>query len=70
MKTKNKKELRITAEFLAKRGYSINRAARAVGVSSNHLCLVLKGERKPSQDLLENLATLPAYHPIKCKVGY
>lgn len=69
MKTKNKKEVRVTAKFLAERGYTVPRAA-AVGVSANHLYLVLKGERKPSVELFSNLATLPAYHPVKCRVDY
>lgn len=70
MKAKNKKEVRVTAKFLAERGYTVPRAAAAVGVSANHLYLVLKGERKPSAELLSNLATLPAYHPVKCRVDY
>ena len=70
MKTKNKKEVCVTAKFLAERGYSVPRAAMVVGVSANHLYLVLKGERKPSAELLSNLATLPAYHPVKCRVDY
>lgn len=70
MKTKNKKEVRVTAKFLADRGYSVCRAAMAVGVSANHLYLVLKGERKPSAELLRNLKTLPAFHPVRCRVDY
>lgn len=70
MNTKNKKEVRITPEFLAGRGYSVNRAAAAVGVSSTHLCLVLKGKRKPSAELVNALKTLPAYHPVRCRVNY
>ena len=70
MKTKNKKEVRVTAKFLADRGYTVPRAAAAVGVSANHLYLVLKGERKPSAELVSNLATLPAYHPVLCRVDY
>ncbi len=70
MKSNNKKEVRITPEFLAGRGYSVNRAAMAVGVSATHLCLVLKGERKPSAELVRALKALPAYHPVKCRVEY
>lgn len=70
MNTKNKKEVRITPEFLAGRGYSVNRAAAAVGVSATHLCLVLKGKRKPSAELVNALKTLPAYHPVRCRVNY
>lgn len=70
MKSNNKKEVRITPEFLAGRGYSVNRAAMAAGVSATHLCLVLKGERKPSAELVRALKALPAYHPVKCRVNY
>jgi len=70
MKSNNKKEVRITPEFLAGRGYSVNRAAMAAGVSATHLCLVLKGKRKPSAQLVNTLKTLPAYHPVKCRVNY
>ena len=70
MRANNKKEVRITPEFLAGRGYSVNRAAMAAGVSATHLCLVLKGERKPSAELVRALKALPAYHPVKCRVNY
>lgn len=70
MNADNKKEVRITPEFLAGRGYSVNRAAAAAGVSATHLCLVLKGERKPSAELVKALRSLPAYHPVKCRVNY
>lgn len=70
MKAKNKKEVRVTAKFLAERGYTVPKAAAAVGVSANHLYLVLKGERKPSAELVGNLSTLPAFHPVRCRVDY
>lgn len=70
MKTKNKKEVRVTAKFLAERGYTVPRAAAAAGVSANHLYLVLKGERKPSSALVQRLRDLTPYHPVKCQVSY
>ena len=68
MKTKGKKN--VTAQWLADRGYSVSRAAVAAGVTPMHLCLVLKGERKPSAELVMALRSLPAYHPVKCRVNY
>ena len=70
MNGNDKKKLTVTPEFLAGRGYSISRAARAAGVSPVHLRLVLLGERKPSAALLERLVNLPAYHPVECRVSY
>ena len=65
-----KLNITVTPEFLAERGYSISRAAAAVGVSVTHLCLVLKGERKPSAALLQRLRFLPKCRPVKPRVSY
>lgn len=70
MNRKDKLNVTVTAQGLAARGYSLTRAAAAVGVSCTHLRKVCKGERKPSAELLRNLETLPAYHPVKCLVEY
>lgn len=70
MNGNDKEKLTVTPEILAGRGYSLSRAARAVDVSVTHLIKVLKGERKPSAVLIRNLETLPAYHPVKCRVDY
>jgi len=65
-----KHNMTVTPEFLAARGYTLTKAAAAVGVSTTHLCYVLKGERKPSKELMHNLRTLPKYHPVKARVSY
>lgn len=65
-----KPNITVTPEFLAERGYSISKAAAAVGVSAPHLCFVLKGARKPSEDLVRRLMELPKFHPVKCRVSY
>lgn len=70
MKRKNNKNVSVTAQWLADKGYSITRAAQAAEVSPSHLAKVLKGERKPSSDLVQRLEALPAYHPVKCLVNY
>ena len=70
MNGKDKQKLTVTPEFLAGRGYSLSKAARAVDVSVTHLIKVCKGERKPSAALLTRIEALPAYHPVKCRVEY
>lgn len=67
---KGKKIMTLTPEYLAGRGYTISRAARAVDVSTTHLRLVLKGQRTGSRELLKKLRTLPKYHPITPRVSY
>lgn len=44
--------------ILIERGYTISAAARACGVSANHLSLVARGQRT-SKVLLEKIAKLP-----------
>ncbi len=70
MSTLVKHNMTVTPEFLAERGYTLTKAAAAAGVSATHLCLVLKGERKPSKELMRKLKKLPKYHPIKARVSY
>ncbi|MBQ9096122.1 MAG: helix-turn-helix transcriptional regulator [Akkermansia sp.] len=70
MNGNDKQKLTVTPEFLAGRGYSLSKAARAVDVRVTHLIKVCKGERKPSDALLERIYALPAYHPVKCKVNW
>ena len=60
----------VSAQGLAARGYSLTRAAAAVGVSCTHLRKVCQGERKASAELLGKLEALPAYHPVRCLVNY
>lgn len=70
MKDLVKPNMTVTPEFLAERGYSLTKAAQAAGVSPTHLRLVLKGERKPSEELMLHLRSLPKFHPVKCRVCY
>lgn len=70
MKHSNKKKVTVTATYLASKGYSISQAATDCCVSKQHLTLVLRGERKASQALLQRLIDLPVYHPVKCRVSY
>ncbi len=61
----------VTAQDLALKGYSINEAARCVGVSTTHLSKVLKGERRGSTALLERLSNLSSERkPRPCLVKY
>lgn len=60
----------VTAAFLASRGYSISRAARAVDLSVTHLRLGLQGKRVLSKEKLRELRRLKRYSPVKCLVGY
>ena len=58
----------VTAQDLALKGYSINEAARCVGVSTTHLS---KGERRGSTALLERLSNLSSERkPRPCLVKY
>lgn len=59
------KNVTVTAGFLAARGYSITRAAMAVGVSPNHLSQVSRGLRKPSKGLVAAIMRLPQGSPIR-----
>ena len=70
MKHSNKKKVAVTATYLASKGYSISQAATDCCVSKQHLTLVLRGEHKASQALLQRLIDLPVYHPVKCRVSY
>ncbi len=70
MSTLVKSNMTVTPEFLAERGYTLTKAAAAAGVSTTHLRFVLKGERKPSKELMRKLRKLPKYHPIKARVSY
>ncbi len=70
MKRKDNKNVTVTAQWLANKGYSITRAAQAAEVSPSHLAKVLKGERKPSSALVQRLRDLTPYHPVKCQVDY
>ena len=70
MSKTSKKNGTVTAAFLASRGYSISRAARAVDLSVTHLRLALQGQRQLSKEKLKALRKLKAYAPVKCLVGY
>ncbi len=70
MNRKDNINVTVTAQSLAARGYSLSKAAAAVGVSCTHLRKVCQGERKASSELIEKLNALPSYHPVKCLVGY
>lgn len=65
MNGKSNKNVTVTREWLAARGYTIRQAADDVGVSPQHLAYVCRGERKPSRALVERLKALPKYHPVK-----
>lgn len=49
---------------LKARGWSYRAAAQELGVSYQHVCMVLNGQRR-SNTLLVALAALPARHPAK-----
>lgn len=65
-----RKNITVTADFLAARGYSITRAAQAVGVSPNHLSQVTRGLRKPSKELVAAIKRLPKGSPIRAYREY
>lgn len=67
MNAKDKKNVTVTAQGLAERGYSVSKAAAAAGVSTTHLCAVLRGKRTPSAELVQRLRSLPKYHPVPCR---
>jgi len=48
----------MTMQDLYRKGWTIRGAARALGVSANHISLVLRGERR-SQRLESRLQALP-----------
>lgn len=55
MNGNDKQNLTVTPDFLAGRGYSLSKAARAVDVSVTHLIKVCTGKRKASEALLERI---------------
>lgn len=70
MNREDNNNVAVTAQYLAGKGYTLSRAALNVGVSPSHLTLVLRGERKPSESLLERLRALPVLKPVCCRVEY
>lgn len=59
---------RVTAKWLANRGYSVSAAAQACGVSAAHLSCVLRGVRVPGAALVERLRGLPRRKAVPCRV--
>lgn len=59
----------VTAQWLADRGYTIERASKNVGVSKTHLLFVVRGKRKPSKELMKRVLNLPVLAPVKCRVA-